>query len=124
MHHVQRDPVQVDQVVQAVIVQVVSADLVQADQVAQVLLHQGVLAVQVEIAQVVLVDLVQQVPGVGSLVRELQVALQVEHQAADQAVVQIQPVVVAIPRELLVSQAVVLQRAESQSAQSVKSSTT
>jgi hypothetical protein len=112
-HHVQLALVQADRVVQPVIVQVALADNVQADQV-----------VQPEIVQVVLADLVQPVPVVVSQVQVHQVERQVAHQAADQVVDRIQPVAAAILQELSENLVAVHQRVVSQSAQSVKSSTT
>ena len=77
-------------------------------------------AVQVGIVPGVLADLVQQVQVVGSLVR----ALQVEHRAEDQVDVQIQLVVVETQLVHWVNLVAGHQRGVSQSAQSVKSSTT
>ena len=104
----------------------VLADNVQADQVVQPAIVPVVLAdlVQVEIVPVALVDLVQPVPVVGSQVQVHQVERQVAHQVADQVVDRIQPVAAAILQELSENLVVVHQRVVSQSAQSVKSSTT
>ena len=105
------DHVQADQVVQA--------DLVaKADQVVQAEI------VQAEIVQADLAVLVRRVPVVDSQVPALQVEHQAGHQAADQVVVLTQLVVVVTQLAPLVNQVVGLQRVVSQSAQSVKSSTT
>jgi len=80
--------------------------------------------VQPEIVRVVLVDLVQAVPVVVSQVQVHQVELQVERQVEDQVVGRIQPVAGAILQELSENLVVARQRVVSQSAQSVKSSTT
>jgi hypothetical protein len=132
VRHVQLAHVQVDQAVQAEIVQVeivqvALVDLAQVDRgvpaaLLQVELADQVEIDQVEIDQVVLVDLVRLVPAVD--LRAHQEVLQVELPVADQAVVQIRPVVVVTRQVLLVNLAVVLQRVESLSVQSVKSSTT
>jgi hypothetical protein len=116
--------VQVDQVVQPEIVPVDLVDLVQVDQAAQVVLVALVGNDQVEIVPVALVDLVQQVPVVASQVPVHQVALQVEHQAADQVGDLIQLVVVATQQAHSANLAADHQRVASQSVQNVKSSTT
>jgi len=109
-----------------VIVPVALADNVQADQVVQPEIVPVALAdlVQVEIVPVALADLVQPVPVVGSQVQVHQVERQVAHQAADQVVDRIQLVAAAILQELSENLVAVHQRVVSQSAQSVKSSTT
>jgi hypothetical protein len=121
-HHVQLALVQADRVVQPVIVPVALADNVQADQVVQPAIVPVVLVdlVQVEIVPVALADLVQPVPVVGSQVQVHQVERQVAHQVVDR----IQPVAAAILQALSENLVVVHQRVVSQSAQSVKSSTT
>lgn len=134
--------VQADQVVRLVIapveivqlvIAVVLAERVQADQVVPVALAaKAAQVVQLEIVQVAivvdLVDLVQQAPVAVSLVRarqvERQVALRVALRVAGQVVGRIQLAVVETRRVHLVNLAVDLQRVESQSEQSVKSSTT
>jgi hypothetical protein len=80
--------------------------------------------VQVEIVPAALVDLVQQVLVVASLVPAHQVALQVEHLAADQVDVRTQLAVVATQPAHLENPEAGLLRVASQSAPSVKSSTT
>ena len=133
----QQVQVQADQVVRLVIVRlviaVVLAERVQADQVVPVALAaKAAQVVQLEIVQVAivvdLVDLVQQAPVAVSLVRarhpERQVALRVALRVAGQVVGRIQLAVVETRRVHLVNLAVDLQRVESQSEQSVKSSTT
>ena len=114
-------------IAQVEIVQVALADNVQVDlvQVAQVEIVQVALAdnVQVdqaEIVQVALVDLVQQEPVVDLPVPAHQVA----HQVADQVADQIQLEVVVTQPVHLENLVAGLQRVVSQSAQSVKSSTT
>jgi hypothetical protein len=116
----------VDQVVQPEIVPVVSADLGQVDQVVQpeIVPVVSVDNVQAEIVLVALVDLVQPVPVVASLVPVHQVALQVEHQAADQVGDQTQQVVAVTQQAHSENLAADLRRVVSQSVQSVKSSTT
>jgi len=125
-HLVQLALVQVDQVVQPVIVPVALADNVQADQVVQPAIVPVALAalVQPEIVPVVLAVLVQPEQVVVSQVQVHQVERQVAHQAADQVVDRIQPVAAAILQELSENLVAVHQRVASQSAQSVKSSTT
>jgi hypothetical protein len=132
VRHVQVDQAVQAEIDQAEIVQVVLADLAQVDRGVPAALLQVELADQVEIDQVeidqveidqvALVDLVRLVPAVD--LRAHQEELQAELRVADQAVVQIQPVVVVTRQVLLVNLAVVLQRVESLSVQSVKSSTT
>ena len=101
------------------------ADHVQADQVVQAdLVAKADQVVQAEIVQVDLAVLVRRVPVVDSQVPALQVEHQVEHQAADQVVVLTQLVVVVTQLAPLVNQVVGLHRVVSQSAQSVKRSTT
>jgi hypothetical protein len=115
----------VDQVVRAEIDQADLVDRVQVDQVVQADLVAKVdQVVQAEIVQADLVDLVRQAQVAVLLVPAHQVELQVAHRAEDQAVVLTQLVVVETQPVHLVNQVAVLQRVESQSAQSVKSSTT
>lgn len=99
---------------------------VQADQVAQAEIVQVDLVdhVQVEIGQAALVDLVQRALVVDSLVRVRQGQHQVVRRVADQVVAQIQQVAVATQQAHLENQAADHQRVASQSAPSVKSSTT
>jgi hypothetical protein len=110
------------------IAQVVLAVNVQADLAAQVV--QAVLVDKVEqvalaeIVQAVLVDLVQQEPVVVLLVPVHQVELQAEHLAADQVDVRTQLAVVATQQAHLENPEAGLLRVASQSAPSVKSSTT
>lgn len=120
---------QVDQLEIAANDQVDLVDLVQVDQVDQVAQARGqvdlVDLVQPEIVQADLVDLVRpEIAQADLLAREQ--ALQ-EHPAPQvdvQVVVQIHQVVAALQQELLVSLVAGHQRVVSQSAQSVKSTTT
>jgi hypothetical protein len=77
-----------------------------------------------QVVPVALVDLVQQEPVVGLLVQVHQVALQVEHQVADQVDVRTQLAVVATQQAHSENPAAGLLRVASQSVLSVKNSTT
>jgi hypothetical protein len=115
------------EIVQVAIVQVVLVVNVQVDQVVQVAIVQADLVdqvVQVAIVQADLVDHVRQVLVADSLVRVRQAQLQAARQVADQVVVRIQQADVATQRAHLENQAADLPRVASQSAPSVKSSTT
>ena len=113
-------------VVLPVIVQVVSGDLVRVDQVVQVVIVQVVSAdlVLPVIVPVVSADLVQAVQEADSLVPAHPVEPQVAHPVVVQAVDLIQLVAAAILRVLSASQVADLLRVVNQSALSVKSSTT
>jgi hypothetical protein len=111
------------EIAQAVLAVNVLADL--AAQVVQAVLVDKVeQVVPVAIVPVALVDLVQQEPVVVSLVPVHQVELQVEHLAADQVDVRTQLVVVATRQAHSENPEAGLPRVASQSALSVKSSTT
>jgi hypothetical protein len=122
--------VQVDLVDQPEIAANVQADLVDLVQVAQVAQELGqvdlVDLAQREIVQVDLVDLAQvaQVAQADLLAREQELQVQPAHQVVVQADVQMHQVVAAMQPELLVSLVADHQRVVSQSAQSVKSTTT
>lgn len=129
MHLAQQVLVQVVQVDQPEIAANVQADLVDLVQVVQVALaqEQADLAdlVQPEIVQADLADLVQVAQGLADLLALAQGHQeQLARQVVVQVVVRIHQVVAAMQRALLVNPAAGLQRVASQSAQSVKSTTT
>jgi hypothetical protein len=117
---------QAAQVVLPVIVPVVSGDLVRVDQVVQVVIVQVVSAdlVLPVIVPVVSADLVLPELVADSLGLAHQVELQAAHPVVVQAVDLIQLVAAATLRVLSVSQVADLLRVVNQSALSVKSSTT
>ena len=118
--------VQVDQLEIAANVQADLADLVQLVRVAQAQEQADLVDhVQPEIVQADLVDLVQVAQGLADLPALAQGHReQLARQVVVQEVVRIHQVVAATQQELLVSLAVARQRVVSQSAQSVKSTTT
>ena len=123
--HVQADLV--DQPEIAANVQVDLVDLAQVAQVAQELGQVDLVDLaQLAIVQVDLVDLAQvaQVAQADLLAREQELQVQPAHQVVVQADVQMHQVVAAMQPELLVSLVADHQRVVSQSAQSVKSTTT
>jgi hypothetical protein len=125
---VQQALAQVDRVVQVGIAQAVLAANVRGDLAEQGVQAEIVPVVSVDLVQqepvVVSVDLVQQEPVGVLLVPALQVELLVEHLAADQVDVRTQLAVVATQLAHSENQAADLLRVASQSALSVKSSTT